>query len=82
MNHFYLRLTKADTVKVIISVSKKVSKKAVIRNRIKRRVRAAMQKFHQTLKPAQYLIIAKIGAENVKGEELKKELLRLIRYNI
>lgn len=74
--HFSLRITSSDTLKVIISVSKKVSKKAVIRNKIKRRVRAALRNLD--LKPRTYLIIAKSGAEDLKGEELKNELFKLI----
>lgn len=77
MNHFYLRLSLADKTRVIISVSKKVSKKAVIRNRIKRRVRAVMRDLIKNLKPGIYLVIAKSGAEKIKGEELKNELKSL-----
>ena len=79
MPHFYLRIAPADAVKVIISVSKKVSKKAVVRNRIRRRVRPILALLKADLKPAEYFIIANPGAENLKGEGLKSELIRLIR---
>ncbi|MBI2065753.1 MAG: ribonuclease P protein component [Candidatus Zambryskibacteria bacterium] len=79
MNHFYLRTAPADKTQLIISVSKKVSKKAVVRNKIKRRVRAIMQKNLTNIKPARYFVVAKTGAEDIKSEELKSELLSLIR---
>lgn len=79
MNHFHLRVNQVDKLEIIISVSKKISKKAVVRNKIKRRVRAVMQSIIPKLKPAQYLIIAKIGAEKIKGKELHNELFSLIR---
>lgn len=79
MNHFYLRLSPDDAAKVIISVSKKVSKKAVIRNRIRRRVRPIVREFISDLKPATYFIIAKPGAEKIRGQSLKKELAELLK---
>ncbi|MFZ2763629.1 MAG: ribonuclease P protein component [Minisyncoccia bacterium] len=65
-------------VKVVISVSKKISKKAVIRNRIRRRVRPIVREFIPGLKPATYFIVAKPGAEKIKGQELKNELKSLV----
>lgn len=78
MSYFYLRVAPAPEAKVIISISKKISKKAVIRNRIRRRVRPIMREFIPHLKTATYLIVAKPGAEKIKGEELKKELKLLV----
>lgn len=78
MLHFYLRVTSGLTTKVIVSVSKKVSKKAVIRNRIRRRIRPIVHTFISNLKPATYFIIAKPGAEKIKGKELEHELKLLI----
>ena len=77
MAYFNLRVTPAPELKVIISISKKVSKKAVVRNRIRRRIRPMLRKFK--LKPAQYLFMAKPGAENIKGEELILEFRRLLK---
>lgn len=80
MNHFYLRLKpSSDTVKLIISVSKKVSKKAVIRNLIRRRVRPILREFINNLKPAEYFIVAKPGAEKIKGHVLRGELAELLK---
>ncbi|MBI2086778.1 MAG: ribonuclease P protein component [Candidatus Zambryskibacteria bacterium] len=78
-DHFYLHRRPSSTVQVVISVSKKISKKAVVRNRIRRRIRPIVHEFISDLKPATYFIVAKPGAENIKGKELKEELFRLIR---
>lgn len=79
MTHFYLRVIPADRVMLVISVSKKVSKKAVVRNRIRRRVRPILREFITSLKPAEYFIVAKLGAENIKGQRLKDELAELFK---
>lgn len=79
MPHFYLRIVSANTVKIIISVSKKISKKSVVRNRIRRRIRPIVQKFAPDLKPATYFIVAKPGAEKIKGEPLRSELAELLK---
>lgn len=79
MTHFYLMVKPSETVKVVISVSKKISKRAVVRNRIKRRVRPIVQKFISNLKPAAYYFVANPAAGEIKGEELKKELHLLVK---
>lgn len=78
MPHFYLMVKPSLAVKVIISVSKKISKKAVIRNRVRRRIRPIIREFISYLKPATYFIIAKPGAEKIKGRELGNELKSLV----
>jgi ribonuclease P protein component len=78
MLHFYLRTTPSDKVRIIISVSKKVSKKAVDRNKIRRRVRPIAKDLAKSLKPANYFIVAKLGALEVKGQALEKELKSLM----
>ncbi|MBX4181451.1 ribonuclease P protein component [Candidatus Parcubacteria bacterium] len=77
--HFSLRSTPMEATSFIISVSKKVSKKAVVRNTIKRRIRAILKEFKPSLKAAKYLLIVKPGAELVKGPELKSELGTLFK---
>ena len=79
MLDFYLRTTPNEEVKVLISVSKKVSKSAVVRNRIKRRVRPIIKKFIPSLKPANYFLVAKPGAEKIKGKELESQIEKIIR---
>lgn len=77
MLHFYLRTLPSDKLRLTASVSKKVAKKAVERNLIKRRVRAVTQKFKEL--PAKfYIIVAKPGAEKIKGAALKNELAELL----
>jgi len=75
--HFSLRFSKAEEIKLIISVSKKVAKKAVTRNLIKRRVRAVFRTL-PNLKVGSYMIIARAGSESVKGKELESELSKLV----
>ncbi len=79
MQHFYLRIKSSPSVKVVISVSKKVSKKAVTRNTIRRRVRAVLQEWNLKLKPATYFIVANPGAESVRGAELESELRKIVK---
>lgn len=75
--HFSLRFSKAEEIKLIISVSKKVAKKAVTRNLIKRRVRAVFRAL-PNLRVGSYMVIARSGSENIKGKELESELSKLI----
>ena len=61
-------------------VSKRVSPKAVIRNRVKRRLRAAYNEARQWA-PAKYnyLIIARPEAASANYTELEKEVLSLFK---
>lgn len=68
----------ADEARVAVSVSKKVSKKAVTRNLIRRRTYAAVADFYHELKPGLYLFSARPGAQKAKGERLKSELRSLV----
>lgn len=77
-SHFSLQVRLSGTVKVIISVSKKVSKSAVARNTIRRRIRPVMRELSPKLKTGIYLIVVKPGAEKLKSEELKSELESLV----
>ena len=77
--HFWLRATPADSPRLGVSVSKKVAKSAVVRNRIRRRVYAEIPRLNFNLLPAHYLVIAKVGAANLKGNSLSQELGALLR---
>lgn len=79
MLHFSLRTSPADRPKLIISVSKKTAKKAVTRNLVKRRVRAVVRPLLPKLTPKTYLLVARPGAENLKGALLKQELAELLK---
>lgn len=76
---FSLRITPSTEFEWVISVSKKVSKKATIRNLVKRRVRAVLRDLSPSLTPAKYLLVARSGAELVKGAELRQELAALLK---
>jgi ribonuclease P protein component len=79
MPHFSLRTSLSDRPKLIISVSKKVAKKAVTRNLIKRRVRAVVKPLLPKLPPKAYLLVARPGAEEIRGAALKEELAELLK---
>lgn len=74
--HFTLRVAPGgNKAKFAVSVSKKVSKSAAVRNRTRRRAYSALP----SAEPGLHLIVAKSGAQNVKGEELKAELALLFK---
>jgi ribonuclease P protein component len=79
MPHFSLRTTPGDRANLIISISKKTAKKAVTRNLVKRRVRAVMRPLLPQLPARSYLLIARAGAEEVKGAALRQELAELFK---
>jgi len=58
-----------------ITVSKRVSKLAVVRNRFKRIVRNSFRQYGQQLPPGDYVIVAKAG--KTPGEGLAEELMAL-----
>lgn len=62
--------------RIAVSVSKKVAKSAVIRNRTRRRVYAALR--GRDMRPGLYLFIAKAGAQELKGEALSREIGELL----
>lgn len=62
-----------------ISISQKVSKRAVIRNRIKRQICAALRRFLPQLAPGwQLVIVVKPGAIQCDYEEFLRELEQLL----
>lgn len=66
--------------KVWIRVSKKVSKKAVVRNKVKRRIRAILQEVNEDL--TSYIISALPGADQIKFSELRQILLKCIKREL
>lgn len=76
MSLLSLRISPSDKTEIVISVSKRVSKSAVVRNTVKRRIRPILKKL--PLKTAKYLFVTRPGVENLKGKELENELKLLI----
>ncbi|MDP3874992.1 MAG: ribonuclease P protein component [bacterium] len=76
--HFSLRVTSSDKVRVAVSVSKKISKKAVVRNKVRRRAYSAVRSLIPNLTNNLFLLVAKPGAEKIKGKELENELKSLV----
>lgn len=63
---------------VAFVVSKKVSKKAVERNRIKRILREYMRLHLEQSKPGKYLVMVKPQAAKLPGNELRAEMRRVL----
>ena len=66
-------------IRIGITVSQKVSKRAVIRNRLKRQVRAAMRTLLQHLDPGVWVVI-NLRPESIECEygEILRELEQLL----
>jgi len=77
-NFSLLHSPNSPTARFGVSVSKKVSKQAVVRNRIRRRAYSGLRDLISISKPGLYLFVAKLGAKDVKGEKLKNELKKLL----
>lgn len=80
-NGRYFRLVKSfrDDVRMGSAISRKVDKRAVERNRIRRIVREWFRHRRGTLPPADYFINAKPDARNVSGADLQRDLDALFR---
>lgn len=76
--NFTLKVSReeAKVPKFAVSVSKKVSKHAVDRNRVRRRAYSALRGVDA--KPGLYLLIAKPSTLGLKGDKLKSEISKLI----
>lgn len=79
--HFSLRIgiSSQPSARIAVSVSKKISKSAVVRNTIRRRAYSALSHQLAMLPKGLYLVVAKAGADKVKGEALEKELFALLK---
>ena len=71
--------TRSNDFKVGFSVTKKVGK-AVVRNKVKRRLREIVSKIQNNLLPYRtFIIVAKPTAKDVPFLELKEEVLALLK---
>lgn len=67
------------TAKAGLIVSKKISAKAVVRNKLKRRIRAALQAVLPTLSPTIHIVVLPNKRAMEAGvRELEEELKRLL----
>ncbi|WP_082065056.1 ribonuclease P protein component [Xanthomonas sp. MUS 060] len=62
-----------------LAVSRKVDKRAVVRNRIKRVLREATRQLLPWLAPGDYVVVARSAAAQASGEQLRQAYLRLLR---
>ncbi len=65
---------KNDKVKFTVIVSNKISKSAVVRNRLKRLIREAIRPNLEKMKVGKYAIIVKRSAILVSGKDLSAEV--------
>ncbi len=78
--HFSLRYTlNGQNPRLGVSVSKKVSKSAVARNKIRRQVLSAIRSLLPSLPKGLYLLVAKPKTGLVKGDALSSELIELFK---
>lgn len=77
----YFRLIKANRPKnkVWVRVSKKVSKKAVVRNKLKRQVKEIIRTLDRDLSP--YIISVLPAAKGVEFTKLKTDLVKTIKHH-
>src|SRR5690606_14438303 len=80
--NFMIRIlfdTKLEQSKFAVSVSTKISKKAVIRNKIKRKIKTALLSINDSIKTANYLVVVKnVQIVEKNPEELALELKKII----
>jgi ribonuclease P protein component len=70
---------KAEVARLGVAVSKKVDKRAVGRNRIKRVARECFRHQRVHLPPGDYVLIAQPGAKALSNSELRAQLLQLLQ---
>jgi ribonuclease P protein component len=63
-----------------VIVSKKVSKKAVVRNRIKRQIREIFRLNQNKISPIDLVVIAKQSAEESNYQQIESNLMKALSY--
>jgi len=69
----------SQTKRLFLAVGATVSKKAVVRNRLKRRLRVIMGPILEDNKDRDFLVVARPGAANLTFAELEKEIREKIK---
>jgi ribonuclease P protein component len=65
-----------------IAVSKKVHKRSVIRNKIKRRLREVYRQNQNLIKAGlDFVVIARSGSVECTFDEIQKQIMNALRYN-
>jgi len=79
--HFVIKFLKSQTAvtRITVVVSTKVSKKAVIRNRIKRVIRETLRLNLPALKSGDYVVIVKPSATKLETPLIRQQVLGLLR---
>lgn len=79
--HFSLRMAQDNhsLARVAVTVSKKVSKSAVRRNKVRRRTYSAIRDHLDALDKGLYLFIAKKGSEMLKIVDIEQEVSQLLK---
>lgn len=67
----------ADLARIGLTISKRVSKSAVERNRLRRQMRETFRRLRPNLPPADYVLTAKPEAAKADNAQLRAELLSL-----
>lgn len=62
-----------------LAVSRKVDRRAVVRNRIKRGLRETFRAYRMQLAPGEYVVVARPGAAALDTDALQRTLLTLLR---
>lgn len=75
----FLVKTGMETPQIVVVASNKVSKSAVVRNRLKRIIRQSLHDLVSNLKPGFYVFILKQTAIAVKSQDLKEELIESLK---
>lgn len=70
---------KTDIVRFAFVVSTKVSKKAVIRNRIRRVLREQVRAYQKDFKPGDYIVIVNIKAVPLSNSELRENFQQFLK---
>jgi len=70
---------KRKAARVGVVVSNKISKKAVVRNKLRRWVKSDVREVLQELPKADYMIVLKKAVLNKSHDELKKSLLSSLK---